>query len=229
MSLEQLEQQPQEGEGKEIDPKGPYLLILKGEPTGSNLKSVLKATGKLRRLTRVVLPPGLFADVSQKQMQRYRQQVSGETLHELGRHPAPVRHTLLAAYCLLRRQEITDDLIEMLSQIVHRIRTKAEYKADKELVADLRRVRGKTNLLFQIAEVAVDKPEGLVREVIYPVVAEQTLKDLVREYKASGNAYQRRIQLTIKASYGHHYRPMVPPLLQLMEFQSNNTAHQFLY
>jgi len=159
-------------------------------------------------------------------MQRYRQQVSSETLHELVRHPAPIRHFLLAAYCSLRRQEITDDLIDMLSQIVHRIRTKAEYKAEKEMVNDLRRVRGKTNLLFQLAEVAVDQPEGIVRDVIYPVVAEQTLKDLVREYKASGNAYQRKIQMTIKASYGHHYRPMVSPLLELMEFHSNNAAHQ---
>jgi len=208
------------------NPKAPYLPTLKAEPTGSNLKSVLKASGKLRRLAKIVLPTQLFAEVGQKQMQRYRQQVSSETLHELIRHPAPVRHTLLAAYCWLRRQEITDDLIEMLNQIVHRIRAKAEYKADKVMLADLRQVRGKTNLLFQLAEVAIDKPDGIVRDVIYPVVAEQTLKDLVREYKASGNAYQRSIQLTIKASYGHHYRPMVPPLLELMDFHSNNMVHQ---
>ncbi|MFX8231017.1 hypothetical protein ABTL16_19690, partial [Acinetobacter baumannii] len=82
-----------------------------------------------------------------------------------------------------RRREIIDGLIELLLQIVHRIGVRAESKVEKELLADFRQVRGKTGLLFRLAEAAVDQPEGIVKDVVFPVVGEQTLRDLVKEFK----------------------------------------------
>ena len=63
---------------------------------------------------------------------------------------------------------------------------------EKAFVKDIKKVTGKTNLLFHVAEAAVDQPDGTIREVIFPVVSEQTLRDLVKEYRASGAAYQQR-------------------------------------
>jgi TnpA family transposase len=203
-----------------------YLLQIKSDPAGLTLKSILKESAKLKLLDKIELPADLFKGFTPKQLQTYRRRVSSETLHELQRHPPALRHTFLAAFCWLRRQEITDNLLELLTGITHRIRAKAERKAEKGLLTDLRKVNGKTNLLFQLAETAIDKPEGVIRDVLYPVVGEQTLKDLVAEYKATGTAYQRKVHLTVRASYGHHYRPMVPPILKALDFQSNNTAHQ---
>jgi TnpA family transposase len=203
-----------------------YLLQIKDNPSGLTLKSILKESAKLKRLEKIVLPTDLFKDFTPKQLQSYRRRVNSETLHELQRHPQAMRHTLLAAFCWLRRQEIIDNLLELLSGITHRIRAKAERKAEKVLLNDLRKVNGKTNLLFQLAEAAVDQPEGIIQDVLFPVVGEQTLKDLVAEYKATGTAYQRKIHLTVRASYGHHYRPMVAPILKALDFHSNNTTHQ---
>lgn len=96
----------------------------------------------------------------------------------------------------------------------------------KALLEDLRRVHGKTALLFRIAEAAVDNPDGMVKDVVYPVVGEQTLHDLVRELKATGAAYQREVHTTIRSSYGNHYRRMLAPLLDGLEFRSNNALHR---
>ena len=41
-----------------------------------------------------------------------------ENAYEIRRHPASLRCSLIAAYCWLRAQEITDDLIELLIQII---------------------------------------------------------------------------------------------------------------
>jgi hypothetical protein len=49
-----------------------------------------------------------------------------ENAYEIRWHPAPLRYSLLAAYCWLRAQEITDGLVELLIQIIHRIGTTAE-------------------------------------------------------------------------------------------------------
>lgn len=97
---------------------------------------------------------------------------------------------------------------------------------EKELLEDLKRVTGKTNLLFRMAEAAVENPEGTVTDVLYPVVGEQTLKELVREYKGSGPAFRLNVHARLSSSYRGHYRRMLAPLLDALEFRSNNAAHR---
>ena len=58
---------------------------------------------------------------------------SVEAPSQLLRHPDPIRYTLLAAFCLCRQAEITDELIECLIILVHKMGTKAERKVIKEL------------------------------------------------------------------------------------------------
>jgi len=112
-----------------------------------------------------------------------------------------VRLTLLACLCWSRVGEITDALLELFIGVVHKINTRAERKVERELLEDLRRVRGKQGLLFAIAEAAVTKPEDTVRAAIYPVVGEQTLRDLVREAKANDRAFRARVRTVLHASY----------------------------
>jgi len=121
---------------------------------------------------------------------------------------------------------VTDALVDVLIAVVHKIGAHAERRVERELIADLRRVAGKTGLLFRLAEAALDHPDGIVAEVLYPVVGEQTLKDLVREHKATGPAYREHVQHYLRSSYGSHYRRMLPQLLTTLVFRSNNVAHR---
>ena len=117
-------------------------------------------------------------------------------------------------------------LVELLMDIMHHLSTKAERRVEKALLSDIKKVSGKTNLLFRLAEVAVDKPDGTIREVVFPVVSEQTLRDLVKEYKASGSAYQQRVQKAMRGPYSKHYRRMLPVILKHLEFCSSNSARR---
>ncbi len=132
----------------------------------------------------------------------------------------------MAAFCIQRSQEIIDNLIELLIQIIHRIGTRAERRINQELVNDFKAVTGKTNLLFRIAEVAVAEPNGIIEKVIYPVVSQKTLRDLVAEYKATGTAYRQRVHTIMRTSFAHRYRRMIPQLLGALEFRSNNDIHR---
>jgi TnpA family transposase len=199
---------------------------LKRDPGPLSLESVLTEMSKLTRIRQLGLPATLFADVPPKVLQHYRQRAATEPPRELRRHADAVRATLLAAYCHLRGQDITDQLVELLIDIVHRIGAKAQQKVEKALLNDLKRVSGKTNLLFQLAEAAVDHPDGIVSEVLYPVVGERVLRELVKEYRSSGPIYRRHVHTVIRASYRHHYRRMVPALLRVLTFRSNNAAHR---
>jgi hypothetical protein len=96
------------------------------------------------------LPPGtskwnkiehrLFSFMPRRVLDVYRRRAVVEEPYELRRHPASLRLTLLASFGVLRMQEITDTLVDLLLEIVHRLELKAERKADKELLEDLKRV-----------------------------------------------------------------------------------------
>jgi hypothetical protein len=48
-----------------------------------------------------------------------------------------------------------------------------------------------------------------VRQVAFPVIGEDNLRNLFAEYKLSGATYRRTVQTTYKASYSNHYRRKV--------------------
>ncbi len=122
---------------------------------------------------------------------------------------------------------MTDTLAQLLISTIHRINAHAEQKVVAEFVKDFRRVRGKDTMLRKIAEASLKTPDDSVREVIYPVVGgEATLTDLVNEYRATGSEYQRQKRKVFRASYTNHYRRGLIRLLGVLEFRSNNTAHQ---
>lgn len=199
---------------------------LKADPGRAGLESVLKEVNKLRTIRNLDLPDNLFKDIPHKVLKKYRQRVSTEDIRELRRHPAPIRYTLLAAFFWLRNMEISDNLVDLLVQIIHRIGVRAERKVEKEILKDLRRVSNKYGILFNLAQTAITHPDGIIKEVLYPVVNEQTLKDLVKEFKHTGPAYREKIHTVIRASYGSHYRRMVPEILSILDFRSNNEVHR---
>ncbi|WP_240422131.1 Tn3 family transposase [Paenibacillus periandrae] len=199
---------------------------LKADPGRAGVDSVLKEVNKLRTIRNLELPHDLFRDIPHKVLKKYRQRVSTEDLRELRRHPDPIRYTLLSAFFWLRCMEISDNLVDLLIQIIHRIGVRAERKIDKEILNDLRRVSNKYGILFNMAQTAIEHPEGIIKDVLYPVVNEQTLKDLVKEFKHTGPAYREKIHTVIRASYGSHYRRIVPEILSILDFRSNNDVHR---
>ena len=81
-------------------------------------------------------------------------------------------------------------------------------------------------MLYRLAEASLDHPTGVVHEVIFPVVSEATLRDLVQEWKATGTFYRAHVQTVMRRAYRSHYRRMLPPLLATLAFRSNNVTHQ---
>jgi hypothetical protein len=71
---------------------------------------------------------------------------------------------------------------------VHRIKARADSRVTKELLNAFKRVSGKEDILFHLADAALERPEAPVREVIFPAVrgGEQTLRELVHEFKTKG-------------------------------------------
>jgi hypothetical protein len=157
------------------------FAFLKTDPGAVGLGSFLIEIKKLRRIRAVGLPTNLFEGKSSKLVKTYRHRAATETPYLFRQHPPAIRYTLMAAFCIQRAQEITDSLIEILTSIIKRIDNRAEKRINQELIEEFKKVSGKTGLLYRIAEVSIAEPNGVIEQVIFPVVSLKTLKDLVAE------------------------------------------------
>ncbi|MBD3557519.1 Tn3 family transposase [Planktothrix sp. FACHB-1355] len=224
-SPEESEHQSNPGDEKAILQRSVWQS-LKADSGRASTETMCLEIAKLEQLRNLNLPAELFANVPRKILLGLRRRAAVEEPYELRRHPSPLRYTLLAAFCCLRIQEISDTLVDVLLEIVHRIGVRAERKVEKEILEDFKKVTGKANLLFRVAEATLEKPDGIVKEVVYPVVPEPTLRDLVKEWKANGPAYRRKVSVLMRNSYRSHYRRIIPKLLETLEFRSNNDRHR---
>ena len=203
------------------------LALIKAAPGNVSLDTMLVEIAKLEAIRAIGLPSDLFADVAPIVVAGWRARAAVESPSHLREHPQPTKLALLCALLMMREREVTDTLAQLLISTIHRINACAEQKVVAEFVKDFRRVRGKDTMLRKIAEASLKTPDDSVREVIYPVVGgEATLTDLVNEYRATGTEYQRQKRKVFKASYTNHYRRGLIRLLGVLQFRSNNAAHQ---
>ena len=218
---------PDEAADTDNDPQmSTPFAQLKTDPGPVGLASVLKELTKLKRLTELALPADLFTGVASKRLQVYRARAATEPPREMRRHPEATRYTLLGAFCWQRWAEVIDGLVELLIQVIHRVSVRAERKVVKALLNDLERVHGKTTLLYKLAEAALEQPDGVIKDVLYPIVGEPTLTALVTEYRSQGPVYRQHVHTCLRSSYSHHYRRMLPLILDALIFHSNNAAHR---
>jgi len=93
--------------------------------------------------------------------------------------------------------------------------------------SEFRLERGDVDIgpLIRMADASLARPDDPVRTVVFPVVGEENLRNLVAEYKSSGSTYRRTVQTTYRASYTNHYRSGLIRLLQVLEFRSED-SHQ---
>ncbi|EXU66496.1 transposase [Streptomyces sp. PRh5] len=202
------------------------LAALKRDPGAVGLESLLSEITKLNDVRKLDLPEGLFADCSEKMVAAWRARAIKMYPSDFRDTAEDVRITLLAALCSSRQAEITDALVELLVALVHKINARAERRVEKQLTAELKKVRGKEGILFKLADAAIGKPDEAVRTALYPVVGEKTLRDLVAEAKANEKVFKAKVCTTLRSSYSSYYRQMLPPLLRTLGFKCNNTAYR---
>ncbi len=199
---------------------------MKTEPGKLGLESVLKESEKLEYINGLCLPSEILKQIPTKTLTAYKMRIASQSAWETKRHPANTRYALVSIFLHLRRAEIIDGLIELLIQIIHKLTVRAGNKVKKNLLKDFKKVYGKNQLLYRIANAALKRPQGLVEDVIFPIVNEHTLDNLIKEYKSNGPGYKHEVHKVIRASYSSHYRRMIPKILDALPFRSNNERHQ---
>lgn len=204
------------------EPRGEYgFQRLKDDVGAATLDNVLNAADRLAFIQGLDLPFDLVDAVDPAWVRILTRRVEGETASEMRRHRRERRLGLLAIYLMLRRSQLIDGLVDLLIEVVHRIGTRSKRKVISIIAADIEKVHGKERLLVDIATAAVMAPYGKVSEVIFPIAGAAKLKAIIDEHRAKGTL-DVRIQTVMRGSYASHYRRMLPSLLSVLKFRSNN-------
>lgn len=199
---------------------------IRSEPGRAGLESIKEASFRLHLVREIGLPVDLFKEAPIKVLDRYAKRAAVEEPHELRRHMRPLKITLLAAFLHRRLEDLTDHLVDLLVETVHKMNKKAESKIETSLGEALQKAPHKIAKLYQMAKAAVAAPEGIVNEVIYPAAPEKWLLTLIREIESNGPGYRGKVRTALHRSYQAHYRRMLPELLNSLKFQCTNTQHQ---
>jgi hypothetical protein len=140
---------------------------LKSDPGNVSFNTIIAEISKLEAIRRINLSPKLFEGLSQKLMKMYRDRVITEPAREVRRHPGHIRYALMAIFLYCRHREITDDLVELLIRTVKRIGARAEKRVVNEIIDEIKKVRGKNEILYKMASAAWEHPDDAVRNVIF--------------------------------------------------------------
>ena len=192
---------------------------LKADPGQPSLDNILLAAKRLAFVKRLALPIAACPDLSGPVAHMLRRRVFNETAWTMRRHPEGRRHVLYALFLAHRQRELTDGLVDLLVEVVHKVGSQAKKRVLKAFTEEIERVHGKEGLLVKIAEAACLQPEGTVRDVVFPAAGGAgVLAAIVREHKASGS-FERQLHTVLRSSYLGHYRRMLPAVLGVLEFR----------
>ena len=195
---------------------------LKTPPAAPTITHLQQEITQLKRLRALGVPADALVDVPEKVVTLLQRRAHHERAGEMRAHPAPIRYTLMACFLHTHTMAVTDDVVRMLREMIRRLDTHTEKHLQKELLRDIKRVAGKVQLRYRIAEAVVEEPDGTRRAVLFPQVKEEILRDLATEAKARGPQYRTWYQSVMRQQYVHHYRQMLPWVLEHLTFRSEN-------
>jgi TnpA family transposase len=199
---------------------------LKADPGPPNLDNVLLMARRLSFVKKLALPTSAMPDGGDPVIRILRRRVANETAWRMRQHPDGRRHALYALFLAHRERELTDGLVDLLIEVVHKVGNQAKKRVVKAFTTEIERVQGKEGLLVKIAEASCLQPEGIVRDVVFPAAGGGgVLAAIVREHKASGG-FEHQVHRVLRASYLRYYRRMLPVVLGVLEFRSNNAVHR---
>ncbi|WP_373636629.1 Tn3 family transposase [Yoonia sp. BS5-3] len=206
------------------EPRGVHgFLRLKDDVGAATLDNILEAADRLAFIEGLDLPFGATDRVDPSWFKHFARRAEGETAYEMRRHADKKRIGFLALYVMSRKSQLIDGLVDLLIYVVHRIGTRSRRKVIGRIAADIEKVHGKERLLVDIATAAMLTPNGKVSDVIFPVAGAAKLKAIVDEHREKGTL-DARIQMVMRGSWAGHYRRMLPSLLSVLKFHSNNES-----
>lgn len=197
----------------------------------ASLDTVMSGAKKLKRLKEISIlssiNPANIEQLPINLVKKYHQQVMNIFPSELLKMSDNKRYAVLICFSYYQVMSLTDSLIDMLIQLVHKVDIKAKKKVMKEFWNNRRETYDKDRVLNHLAEISINNPKGIIEQEIYPKVSKEVLEAVLK--KSKGEVYYRERKFGhMRSSYARHYRRMISTIFAELDFGANNEYEPIL-
>lgn len=205
------------------------LRRLKADVAGVKLNHVAFEIKKLNFLRSIPIPSSIFDGMPRKLFKKYHQRIMAASPSNILEFVPDARAASMACFVYIRSQVLTDDVADLFIKLIHNMKSSAEVHVNKKIISDVKKVNGKFDILCLLAETAVENPQGVIQDKIYPRVGQETLHKLVKELKSKGNRwYQSQVNTKVHSLYSHAHRKALLQLLNAFTFKANGAEGRAL-
>ena len=203
------------------------LSYFKRWPGGLSLETILGEANKLRFLKSLILPDCL-QNIPNKSLQRYYRNICTKYPSAIKAMPETHRYALLAIFSLIKKRQVTDNLVELLIRLTKKIITSGENKLRKELskVIEIKKSCNQKVILNTLINAILEHENDVIKSAIYPIISKETLETIRAKDPEKQITYNGLVHDRARNSYIHHYRRMLSPVLELLEFETRNIHYQ---
>lgn len=193
------------------------------------MQSIVWVVKKHQHLKQLQLPTDLEnKDCTRKLLMQYYERILREKPSKIARYQPLTRYAILAIFCYIRQQLSADTLANLLLKLLKRINTKATKYVDNNLRADSKRVSGKMGTLLVLAKKAIEHPDGVIGDIIYPVVPQERLSAIVNDLGDDEDWYQMLVKAKALSLYTHNNRKLVWLLAETLDFDAEPKHYSLL-
>ena len=143
---------------------------LKKDIAGARLKNVDGSIKKIQLLQQIVSNTAPLKNVNRKLLLKYYDRIMILSPSDVLKFNVRSKYATMIIFCYIRTQLLLDDLIDTFTKLIHKMRTKAESYVDKLILADVKRVDGKFDILEKLARANANNPKGVIEDIVYPDV-----------------------------------------------------------
>ena len=201
--------------------------LKKGIP-GAKLKHVPFALEKYEAIETLWLPESITADLSRKILLKYYDRIMAYSPSHINELDECSKYAMIAIFCHVRAELLADGLGNLFSKLVRKIKKSSETHVKKTAVKEIKRVEGKFDILLKLTETALDYPDGMIKDAIYPVVDIETLKRIKADLSQRGNWYKKQVRTKMRSLYSRGSRTELLDLLSVLKFNTRDDEDKAL-
>lgn len=196
-----------------------------GEP---KLKNIQKAIEKNDYLESFEIPNNLLKNLPRKILIKYYRRILAEHPSHIREHDQNRKLAMMAIFIYIRSQFLLDSAAELLLQLIHKLENSSENSIKQQIISEVTCVNGKFDILCKLSSVAAERPAGIIKHEIYPIVSQETLTNLSVELKSRGKWYETEVKNKMRSLYAHGSRRLLLKLLDIFQFRSNRIEEKLL-
>ena len=194
------------------------LSELKKDTAGAKIKNIQGAIDKINLLQRIKLPEYILDSVDRKFLLKYYERVMAFAPSNIKDFAPMTKYVTMTIFCHIRLELLLDSLADTMIKLLKKIKSGAEKHVDRYILAEVKRVNGKFDILEKLAVLNAQNPESIIEDTIYPVVPRNTLEALIEDLQHRGSKwYQDQVREKMHTTYAYGNRVSLLSVLRTLQ------------